>query len=234
MESPKLTHEKLKAIDNIEDYAYKRLFENYLKLELKGPKKLIDITSTDQESVVNRLAHNRPVPGMIYTFLNLNTQNLTALENFKTGKQVTFHDFTPILFCTSFNPLTNAFKGLNLNILPKGERLKFLQAYYERFKLFLERIEEKTEYNKLAVNITYQMISLMGKNPELFRYFSQTQGALFEYAYRSYNLLNLRKFRMIEYEEWQYIPFFEAKQSFKKGNFEKIYQVYWDNLNNKT
>jgi len=229
MESPKLTHETLKRIDNIEDVAYKRLFENYLKLDLKGDKKRIDIESTDQESLLNKFMHGRPVPGMIYTFININEQTLNEIQNFKTGNVIQFHDLTPILFCTSFNYITHALKGLNLNILPKGERLKFIQAFWEHYKSFFDRIEEKTEYNKLAINKNYQLASAMGKNPELFKLFNKQQSALFNYAYRSYSMFNTRKFRMLEYEEWRYIPFYDARQSFKKVNLEQLYQIYWQN-----
>jgi len=51
MESPSETYIAMKRITGIEEVAYNRLLENYLQLDLKGPKKLIDIESTDQESV---------------------------------------------------------------------------------------------------------------------------------------------------------------------------------------
>ena len=231
MESPEETYKRLKSTDGIRDLAYERLFENYLQIGLKGDKKLIDIESTDQESLINKFAAGRPVPGMIYTFIHINEKTLSELQNLKTGKPIQFHDYTPIVFCTSFNPLTNLFKGLNLTMLPTSERVKFFQAYFENYKQFLDRIEVKTQYNKLAVNVNYVIISLSGKNPQLFKKFNQEQNALFNYAYRSYHLQNLAKFRMLEYEEWQFIPFFDAKQSFKKINMSEIHKIYWDNKN---
>jgi hypothetical protein len=231
MISPIIEYEQLKKIDDIEKIAYERLFENYLKYELKGDKKLVDIESTDQESLLKTFAHGQPVPGMIYTFIHLNKTNLDELQNYKTGKSIKFHDFVPILFCTSYNPLTKLLKGLNLNMLPPKERLKFFQAFFEHYKQFFERIEEKTQYNKLAVNKDYFLVSLAGLNPTLFKHFNQTQGALFEYAYRSYNLSNVRKFRMLEYEEWRYISFLNAQEFFKRANLDKIYQTYYDNKN---
>jgi len=231
MISPTELYDITKKLDDVRDIAYNRLFETYLKYELKGDKKLLDIDSTDQETVLNRLTFGRPVPGMIYTFIHLNEKNLAQIQNLATGKSISFHDFTPILFCTSFNPINKLMKGLNLTMLPSSERLKFLQAYYDNYKDFLKNIEEKTEYNKMAANINYIIISITGKNPQLFKKFSAEQGAYFEYAYRSYNLENVAKFRMIEYEEWQYIPFYDAQQSFKKINIAQIHKTYWDNKN---
>jgi len=229
MESPKLTYEKYKKLDDIDKIAYERLFENYLELDLKGSKKLIEIDSTDQESIINKHSHGRPVPGMIYTFIHINKDTLLEIQNFKTGKTVTFHDLTPILFCTSFNLTEHIVKGLNLNMLPKKERLKFIEAFWKYYKSFFEEIERKTEYNKLAINRNYFLASLLGKNPALFEMFNKTQSAMFNYAYRSYKISNIRNLRMIEYEEWAYIPFFDARHSFKKANLEQIYETYWNN-----
>lgn len=229
MNSPKEIYESFKRINNINNIAYERLFENYLKYELKKDEKLIDIDSTDQESVLK----GRPFEGMIYTFINVNDTNLANLTNLKNGKTIEFHDYTPIVFCTSFNPLTSTFKGLNLNMLPKLERLKFFQAYWEYYKDFLIRIEEKTEYNKVAINHAYRLAAWIGKNPVLFKIFNTQQNALFEYAYRTYNIKNVTKFRMIEYQEWPYIMFYEAKHAFKKINLEILYKIYYDYKNSK-
>jgi len=231
MESPSETYIAMKRITGIEEVAYNRLLENYLQLDLKGPKKLIDIESTDQESVLKKIGGGRPFEGMIYTFIHLNEKNLAELQNLKTGKPIQFHDFTPIVFCTFFNPLTGLLRGLNLNMLPETERLKFFQAYWEFYKEFFKRVEEKTEYNKEAINKKYRLAAWVGQNPMLFKHFNQTQNALFEFAYRSYYLNKVAIFRMIEYEEWKYIPFFDAKQSFRRVNMDQIYQVYWDNKN---
>ena len=232
MESPKIIHEKLKDFTDIEKISYERLFENYLKLDLKGPKKLVDIESTDQESILNRKDGGLPVQGMIYTFIHLNNQNLALLKNLKSNKDIAFHDFTPIFFCTSIDLSKKSFKGLNLNILPKSERLKFLQVFYETYKEFFEDIERQLLHeNDVAINEKYRLTALSGKNPALFLYFSRKQHALFNYAFRSYEFKNIRKLRMLEFEEWKYIPFFEAKESFKKINMQLIYQTYWDNLN---
>lgn len=229
MESPLITHEQLTHIDNIEDVAYERLLENYLRYNLKGPKKLIGIESTDQESIATKIAP--ALPGMIYTFINLNDKNLAQLQNLNTGKLLEFHDFIPIVFCTSYNPALKMIRGLNLNMLPKEERLKFFEAFFQQYKTFFNRVEEKTEYQKEALNKKYIIASIVGQNPELFRRFNSTYNARFEFAYRSYKLPNLRVYRMIEYEEWKYIPFFDAKNSFKKIGMEKIYQTYRDNKN---
>jgi hypothetical protein len=226
MEAPKDTYERNKHITDIEDVAFNRLFENYLKLNLKGPQKLIDVDSTDQESVLRDRAAGRPFPGMIYTFIHINKKNPVTLTARQTGKTMEFHDITPMLFCTSFNPQTGLIKGLNLNMMPPDARLKFLQVFWEQYKDIFNRIEELTEYNKNALNKKYISDAIAGKNPALFKMFSEKQNSPFGFAYRSYELRNCANFRMIEIEQWQYIPFFNAQQSFKKMQTSKIYDMY--------
>ena len=229
MLAPEITYEVTKRIDNIKDVAFERLFINYLGLDLKADKKLIEIDSTDQESILNMKFRGIPSIGMIYTFIYINANTIESLQNMANGQPVQFHDLTPLLFCTNFNAHTGLIKGLNLNMLPKEERLKFLQVYWEFYQTFFEKVEEKTEYNKEALNKKYQSAAASGQNPKLFEMFNKKQSALFNFAYRSYDLKNVRKFRMIEYEEWKYIPFFDARLSFRKTNLEAIYDAYYDN-----
>jgi len=230
MISPLEEHEQLKRIDNIEDLAYERLFTNYLQLKLKNEKKLIDIESTNQEAIILKLGV--AFPGMIYTFINSNDKLLEQLTG-PRGGTYEFHDFTPILFCTSYNPIHKLIKGLNLTMLPNEDRLKFLQAFWEHYKPFFERVEEKTEYQKEALNKKYIVASIIGQNPALLERFNKRYNSKFQFAYRSYKLENLRDYRMIEYEEWRYIPFYNAKNAFKKLSVEKIHQLY-KSTKNKT
>jgi hypothetical protein len=231
MQPIKDLYQAYKSINNIENVAYEKLLLNYLQYNIKGPKKLIDIESTDQESILNSISPGIPYQGMVYTFIHLNKDGLSELENLKTGKTVTFHDFTPILFCTSYDPINKLIKGINLNLLPKSERLKFLQSYYETYQEFFERVEELTEYNKIAINQEYRIIAMAGKNRELFTYFNKKNGSMFNFAYRSYSMLNLRNFRMIEYVEWPYILFFNSRDTIKQANLEIIYRMYFDSKN---
>ena len=41
------------------------------------------------------------------------------------------------------------------------------------------------------------------------------------------------KFRMIEYSEWKFIPFYEPKNAFRKLNQSQLYKLYGESLNNK-
>jgi hypothetical protein len=231
MESPLIIYEQTKRIDNIEDYAYERLFENYLKYNLKEEKKLIEIDSTDQESLIKEQISKLPIPGMIYTFLHLNDKAIAVLKDEKTETEYHYHDITPILFCTYYHTTNKTIGGINLNLLPEIERLKFFIAYYDRYKEFFEDVEELTENRKIAINKKYVSLVLSGKGQGMIKAFNKIQRSLFDYGYRSYKIENIRKLRMIEFEEWKFIPFFSPQQSFKRINLNVIYNTYWNNKN---
>lgn len=233
MESPKIIYEQLKRIDNIKDVAYERLFVNYLQLDLKGDKKLIEIDSTDQESLIKSFNFGVPIPGLMYTFFHVNEKELATIINEKNKQEFKYHDFAPILFCTYSNPIQKVFGGINMNLLPAGERLKFLTAFYEKYKEFFKNVEEKTQNKKIALNQKYIALVLTGRNRLMVEHFNRAQNALFDYGYRKYLVPNVRKFRMVEYEEWNFLPFFSPAQSFKNINLNNIYRIYYSNKSNK-
>jgi hypothetical protein len=229
MESPDIIYKQLKQIEKINDVAYTRLFENYLKYDLKEEHKLIEIDSTDQESLIKKFNFGLPIPGMIYTFIHLNEKIRMMLINDKTGYQHEFHDVTPIVFCTYYNPIRKILGGLNMTMLPNSERLKFFMAYYDLYKDFFKDVERDTQNNKIAINKKYIGLVLSGGGQKMIKLFNKRQNALFNYAYRSYKLENIRKLRMIEFCEWEYIPFYNPKDAFKKINIDLIHQTYWIN-----
>lgn len=231
MESPKEIHKRLKELNGIEDIAYTRLFVNYLELKLKEQHKLIEIESTDQESLIKKFTRT-PLPGFIYTFFYVNEKNLPTIIDTKKNKEFEFHDFTPILFCTYSNPLTKTFGGLNLCMLPQTERLKFFTSYFELYQDYFKDVERDTQNSKISLNKKYISLVLSGNNQVMIKKFSQQQNAVFNYAYRKYTYDHIREIRMLEYEEWPYISFFNAKQAFKKMNMNKIHQLYWKQRKN--
>jgi len=222
MESPEFLYEQFSHIDNISDIAYERLYYNYLVLNLKGDVKKIEYNSTDQETLINQFNFGRPVPGMIYTFYYMPLE-LLVIEDLKRQKE--FIDYAPLMFCTSAIP--THMSGINLNMLPKPERLKFFKEYYIVYKEFFTKVEEKTENNQIAINKQFLEKSLMRRSQEIIKAFSKRQSANFNYGYRKYDMKKIKQRRMIEFEEWPYIPFFDPKAAFKKMNMKQIHDIYY-------
>jgi hypothetical protein len=228
MNTPVEDYKILSKITNIKDIAYEKLFRNYIELNLEGPEKLIEINSTDQESLIKQLNNGMPVPGMIYTFVYtpLKQDYVKIIEN---GKEKEYIDFIPLIFCVMTRP--DSFDGINLNTLPNSERLKFLSQFYSVYQEFFKDVERLTENNRLAINIKYIELALSNKGQELIKDFNKIQRANFNYGYRRYLKKRVRNFRMIEFSEWSYIPHFYPRDAFKILNMGKIHEMYWKTLN---
>jgi len=228
MNTPLEDYKFLNQITNIKDIAYEKLFKNYIDLKLSGLDKLIEIDSTDQESLIKSLNNGRPVPGMIYTFIYPPTKD-DHIKVIEQGKEKEYVDFIPLIFCVTTRP--DSFDGINLNTLPNSERLKFLSQYYEVYKEFFKDVERKTQNDILAINIKYIELAMSGKGSQMIRDFSIIQRANFAYGYRRYLKQRVKNFRMIEFCEFQYIPFYNPKDAFKLLNLAQIHALYWKTKN---
>ena len=223
MESPLKRYKDLYNIDNIKDIAYDTLFTKYIIQNLRADEKLLEIDSTDQESLIRKVNGGFPLPGFIYTFI----YPPNGIDNIKLGKKE-YVDYVPLVFCLSIEK--DGFKGINLNTLPNLERLKFLETYYNGYTKFFKDLEELTENDKLALNMAYINTASSDTGQELVKLFDEIAEANFKYGFRHYKFKRIEQFRMIEYCEWNYIPFYDPKNAFKLMNQKQIQSKYWKTL----
>lgn len=224
MRSPIEDYKFLKSVNNIGDQAYFTLFEKYMKYKLKGEEKLVEIDSTDQESLIIKKNGGFPVPGFIYTFIyggkDVIIQNSNPLK-----KNKSYTDLVPIVFCMGNDK--NSFSGINMNALPAAVRLKFLQSFYKIYEDFLKNDAELlAQYNKLATNKKFISYIKSGKGQEMIRVFNKTNKENYNFGFRKYLIEKVDNLRMIEYSEWKFIPFYEPKDAFRKLNQSQIYKLY--------
>jgi len=220
MKSPKDEYKFLKDLNNIKDTAYYELFEKYLIQNKKGDKKLTEIESTDQESLIISKNGGYPIPGMIYTFI----YGLPDKIELNPGSKE-FIDVAPLIFCMNIEK--ESFKGINMNMLPALVRLDFLDTFYNVFDDFFKREAEVLSQNqKLALNKRFIEYVKSGKGQEMLKIFNSKNNANFNYGYRSYNIRKVKKLRMIEYNEWLYIPLYEPKDAFRKLSQNIIHNLY--------
>lgn len=210
----------LKDINNIKDIAYQTIFEKYLIQNKKGYDKLTEIESTDQESLIITRNGGYPIPGMIYTFLYGEKEQIELKYGFKE-----YIDVAPVTFCMNID--YGSFKGINLNMIPSEDRLKFISSYYNTFKDFLEKTAELlAQNNKLALNRRFIEFIKSGGGKEMLRLFNAKNAANFNFAYRSYKIEKVKQLRMLEYNEWVYLPFYEPKDAFRKINQSEMHKLY--------
>lgn len=224
MKSPILKYNELKSIDEIEQVAYDTLFTKYIIRNDKGAAKLWEIDSIDQETLVLQKNGGYPLPGSIYIFEydKEGAAQMLEIGNNKKG----FYDVVPLVFCTTIKGI-KGFEGINFNFLPKLERLKLLEAYYRVYSNFFKELEERTQNNELTLNKKFInfVSSPLGKN--IITLFSKMASGNFNYAYRKYDFKKVGNFRMVEYPEWNYIPFYEVKDAFVGVNQKQIQSNYW-------
>lgn len=222
MESPIIKYKTLYNIDNIKDIAYNTIFTKYIVRNERGQKKMWEWDSTDQESIMEQKNGGYPLPGFIYIFEYDKKGSAQLLD----GKKEYF-DVVPLMFCTTVNPTTDTFEGINFNFLPSLERVKLLEAYYRAYKNFFKDLEIKTQNNELALNSKFVSFASSPLGGKMVKLFSKLASANFNYGYRKYNFGKIDNFRMIEYCEWNYIPFYEPKDAFKGANQKQIQSQYW-------
>jgi len=224
MNSPETDYKYFKTITGIDDIAYNTIFEKYIIENLRGNEKKIEIDSTDQETLITKLNGGYPIPGMMYTFIYPPKKGENVKIEIK-GKEKEYVDFVPLVFCINNRKLN--FSGINLNVLPSSERLKFLQSFYDLYEPFFADVELLTENNKLAINRKFIRLVKSGKGQKLIKEFSRRVNANFNYGYRSYKMERVDRLRMVEFCEWSYIPFYDPKNAFKMMNQAQIHSLYW-------
>ena len=217
---PRDENKILKNVNNIDEQAYFTLFEKYIIQNLKGEKKLFEIDSTDQESLVMKRNGGYPIPGFVYTFLYKGPDMVVEIKN----KKVEYTDLVPLVFC--MNNDRGNFSGINLNTLPPDVRLRFLGSFYETFIDFFANVEELTENNKEAFNKRFISFMKSGGGQTMIKLFNKKNGANFNFGYRKYLIEKVDRFRMVEYSEWKFIPFYEPKDAFRKLNQSDLYKYY--------
>lgn len=225
MESPIKEYRRLLNIDNIKQVAYDTLFTKYIVENLSGPKKLWEIDSTDQETLAANFNAGYPVPGFMYTFIYppKNAEEI-VVKDAKTER--VYKDYVPMFFCTGFKD-KKYIRGINLNALPNLERVKFLETYYRMYQDFFKDIEILTQNDKLALNMQYISLAMSPTGYDIVKLFNDITNAKFNYGFRTYNLDHIKRFRMVEYSEWNYIPHYEPKDAFKMMNQKQIHDFYW-------
>jgi len=228
MDSPVKQYKTLMNVNNIKDIAYQTLFTKYIEENLIGEQKMLEIDSTDQEGIMRKKNGGFPLSGFIYTFIYPPKNKKDGIVEIKKGKK--YIDFVPLVFCLSVEK--DSFRGINLNMLPNLERLRFIETYYVGYKRFFKDIEKLTENDKLALNKAFISIATSGDVLEVLDTMNKFAQANFSYGFRTYKMEKIKILRMVEYCEWNYIPFYDPKNAFKIMNQKQIHDLYYRSLGN--
>lgn len=196
---------------NITGLATEYLLRDTLGKNLKNNNKIKDIDGMDMES---RLT-GRIVPGMIFTFNYKPKLNKTDIvESLNMG------DNFPIILCCKVSlgkkivngipKQTLYIDGLNLNMLTKIQRLKILDFLHSSYPEFYEHDIYVSTYNNV-IGINEDLGNKL-QNFDFLKILSKLTGVDLSSCFRKYDITNCVNIRLIEYNLWKYIPFYNPKR----------------------
>lgn len=193
----------------LENEAFTLLVTDLITKNATGDSKQRSIVSHNME----QFAQTNFLPTMFYIFMYARP----AKE--KIGS-IEFYDACPLLLCTSVDEKTVT--GINFNYIPNDIRARFLDVLTGCYKDFYENVENNDSdglelNNSLGKTITYE-----GGINGLFAYMKEKAKIDLSLCLRKYDRRFIIKTRMLEYDQWMYIPFLTFKDSVRGASLAKV------------
>lgn len=151
------------------------------------------------------------VPSMFYIFMYVN-----PTPEKESGGQ--FYDVCPMILCTGVDQ--KSVKGINFNFLPNDVRAAVLDILTDGYKSFYDDANGAGG-NELKVNKGLGMSLTRGLDGVLAFIKSKTNMDISR-CVRTYSRKFMLKTRMIEYDQWKYIPFLVFKDAVRGVNLAKL------------
>jgi hypothetical protein len=182
--------------------ATKSLVQMLLVDNARGANKSNELTGMNMESTFNYTL----LPSMIYTFL----YNSPDSEHIN---ETNFKDHIPVILCTSFDG--KYVTGINFNLIPNDIRANLLDIIYNAFKNFYTNdVEKAVAKNKATINEKFANLLVNEKTrADFLKILNDKLGINVSNAYRVYDVKYIKNVRLIEYDNWKYVPFLSFKDS---------------------
>lgn len=213
--------------------AYKQKRKNYAKSKVNATSKFISkyIKNNEEEDVFmldeNKLLNgkiNKILPGKIYTYM----------YDPKYKDALSFYDTRPIVFVQGITYNKNTknllITGVNLNFIPPPYVVAILSQFYELFKNEIEENESDLWQNKITK--IARLIGFLRDWLAAKQIFNAVPHINFEFAFRQYIVTRIQNLRVIDYDDWELIPFLEP-QEIIGTSLDIIYNSYVLSLKNK-
>ena len=192
-----------------EKEAFDVLVTDLMSHNLTGPTKSKELTAQDMEShmVTNFM------PTMFYIFMYVRQQP-------EKMKKTEFYDVCPMILCTSVD--TKTVTGINFNIIPNNIRAVFLDIVTGDYQQFYNEMRI-TSPDRMVVNNKLGSILTSEKGLSyIIAYINAKTGVDLSSAIRKYDRSCIIKTRMIEYDQWHYIPFLSFKDSVRGASLAAL------------
>jgi len=211
MENPKDSYKRLKKDHNRIRNSYSYFKEKYIE----GDKNKYFLKLNEGELIEKSKSFF--IPGRIYTY-----------QYDPLYKDVlSYYDKRPIVIVHKIykheNTKNNLLVGINLNFLPEKIKVTILQYYYEQFKKEIKRSEKDYWNNRLFLTST-RIINFLKDWLLQLRVFN-SKNLNYGFAYRQYIITRMLNPVLIEYDDWEIIPFLHSKEIVGKS-LQDIYREY--------
>jgi hypothetical protein len=219
MDSPaKQYQDNMRLRPKIKQEAYPYFLDKYIK-DPFNDKGFLDTTERISARTLREF-----IPGKIYTF-RYDPVYKDLLD---------YYDMQPIiLVCGQWLAETTGNQivtGINLNFLPEIERVNTLEYYYQSVKDDIDVAYKQTEKNNQVSFIKRALIVLQDL-VQIFNVFSRAGKIGYQFAMRNYIIGgNMKNVTLVEYDDWQYIPFIQTKD-IMGASLGEIHKAYNDNKN---
>lgn len=194
----------------MEKEAFDFLVTDLLSKNLRGNDKQRTLTAHNMEDMIK----NQFVPSMFYLIMYAKSDRPESIGNQE------FYDVCPLIFCVGSND--KFVTGINFNFIPNDVRARIMDIITETQKKFYDDVET-TNITDIRANTPLGSLLLSEKGISSFVLFIKSKtGIDISPCIRTYNRSNIINVRLIEYDEWGYIPYLSFKDSVRGANLANI------------
>lgn len=170
----------------------------------------------NERALLDGGAKNFFIPGKIYTF-KYDPLYKSVLD---------YYDTRPIILChdtyRAKGTKNDLVVGVNFNFLPEKFKVGTLQIFYDTFKKDIEKGVESASRNNIYVST--KLVGFLKNWLSSIQVFTRSN-INYDFAYRQYIRSRITRQSLVEYDDWNLIPFVEAKNIMGKP-LAYIYNEY--------
>ena len=194
----------------MEKEAFDFLVTDLLAKNLRGNDKQRTLTAHNMEDMLK----NQFVPSMFYLIM------YAKIDKPETIGNNDFYDVCPLIFGTGVND--KFITGINFNFIPNDIRARVMDLITESQQKFYDEMET-TNIKDVRVNTPLGSLLISKDGVSSFLSFIKAKtGVDLSKCTRTYNRSNIVNVRLIEYDEWGYIPYLSFKESVRGANLANI------------
>ena len=194
----------------MEKESFDFLITDLLSRNLRGVDKQRTLTSHNMEDALK----NQLVPSMFYLLMYAKSDKPEVI-----GKNE-FYDVCPLIMCLNVDD--KFVTGLNFNFMPNDVRARIIDLIVESNQKFYQEMET-SNINSIKTNNPLVSMLISDKGVSSFLLFVKSKTGLdVSKCVRTYDRKNIVNVRLIEYDEWIYIPYLSFKDSIRGSNLANI------------